>query len=182
MTDDQFAELLALKHEISGVEFKPPGLRTNPYLFHSVARAAMGMANHRDGGNVVIGVRERGGGLDPIGLTAGEIASWRHDLVADAMASLADPPVIFDVQIQSYEARQFKKATRCSMRSQLSHRETVPVCMTVRQVLLNPAAQLASNSDIDHVTSIAQDVDAPLHPVICNPVLVPLQATEHPVG
>ena len=54
--------------------------------------------------------------------------------------------------------------------------------MTVRQVLLNPAAQLASNSDIDHITSIAHDVDAPLHPVICNPVLVPLQATEHPVG
>ena len=75
MTDEQFAELLGLKHEISGVEFKPPGARTNRDLFHRVARAAIGMANHRDGGRVVIGVRESAGVFEPIGLDAADVAS-----------------------------------------------------------------------------------------------------------
>lgn len=107
MTDAQFAEILGLKHEISGVEFKPPGPRTNKPLFHRVARAAIGMANHRDGGRVVIGVRETAGVFDPVGLDAADVASWRHEHVADAMAALADPPVVFDVQVRKYKKRQF---------------------------------------------------------------------------
>src|SRR5688500_11792494 len=56
MTDQEFAELLGLGYESRGVEFKPPGPRSDSYLLAAVARAALGMANLRDGGIIVIGV------------------------------------------------------------------------------------------------------------------------------
>ena len=68
MTDEEFAQLLALSHEISGVEFKGPGARSDRRLFARVVRAALGMANRRDGGTVVIGVEDTGSSLNPVGL------------------------------------------------------------------------------------------------------------------
>ncbi len=107
MNDEQFAELLDLKHELLNVEFKPPGLRTDRLLFHLVARAAIGMANRRDGGRVVIGVRETAGKFERVGLTAEELESWRYEHLADALAPLTDPPVIFDVDVRSYKNMAF---------------------------------------------------------------------------
>src|SRR5258706_6101749 len=84
MTDEQFAQLLELKHEVFGVEFKPPGLRTDPLLFHTVARGLMGMANRRDGGRLVIGIREDAGKFELLGVTPEQPESWRYEHLADA--------------------------------------------------------------------------------------------------
>lgn len=107
MTDEEFAELLKLEHELSGVEFKSPGLRTDRTLINLVARAVMGMANRRDGGRVVVGVREESGKLDRVGLTEAEVESWRYDLVADVLAPMADPPVGFDIEVHRVDGRDF---------------------------------------------------------------------------
>ena len=108
MTHEEFLELLQLTHEVSGVEFKPPGnLKSDKVLRFTVARAVMGMANRRDGGRVVLGVREVAGKLELIGLTASELNSWRYDLVADALAPLSDPPAVFETEVHEHEGRQY---------------------------------------------------------------------------
>jgi predicted HTH transcriptional regulator len=107
MTHDQFAELLQLKHELSGVEFKPPGLRTDKTLFHLVARAVMGMANRRDGGHIVMGVREDSGTFQLLGLTSAQAESWRYDHVVAALATFVDPPVVFEIEVHQHEGQTF---------------------------------------------------------------------------
>jgi len=79
MTDKDFARLIERRHELRGIEFKPPGLRTDRELMGWVARAALGMANHRDGGIVIIGVTESGDQFRPIGLMPQELETWIHE-------------------------------------------------------------------------------------------------------
>ncbi len=107
VTHDEFGELLQLKHEVLGVEFKPPGLRTDPMLFHKVVRGLMGMANRRDGGRLVIGIREEAGSFEMLGVTPEQAESWRYEHVADALAPLADPPVAFDIELHEHQGRQY---------------------------------------------------------------------------
>jgi predicted HTH transcriptional regulator len=104
VTDQEFAELLALQHELPAVEFKPDGARGDKTLFHSVAKAILGMANRRDGGRIVLGVREdQPGKLERVGLTEAQAATWRHDELAAAIAPVADPYVTFEVEEHRYE-------------------------------------------------------------------------------
>ncbi len=108
LTQKQFEELLTLEHEIPGVEFKGPGPRGDDYLRAKVARAVMGMTNRRDGGIVIIGVEERGGVLNPVGLSQNDVGSWRNnDRVIDALASYMNPPAIFDLSIREFQEKKF---------------------------------------------------------------------------
>ena len=100
MTDQEFAQILELGHETSGVEFKGPGPRTNRQLFASVVRAVLGMANRRDGGKVIIGVADNGGVLSPVGLNEDDLITWRYDDIADGIAAYADPSVSFERQVK----------------------------------------------------------------------------------
>jgi hypothetical protein len=107
MTNEQFEELLALEHEIPGVEFKGPGPRGDDYLRAKVARAVMGMTNRRDGGVVIIGVEERGSTLNHVGLQT-YADSWRNnDHVSTALANYMSPPPSFDLSIREFQGREF---------------------------------------------------------------------------
>ena len=97
MTDEEFDQLLALGRELSGLEFKGPGPRSDRQLFAQVVRAVLGMANRRDGGTVVIGVEDSGTSLSPIGLSDADLATWTYDAVADGIAVYADPNVSFEL-------------------------------------------------------------------------------------
>ncbi len=108
MTEDNFARLLVLQHELPGVEFKSLGPRGEKALFHSVVRAVLGMANRRDGGRIVIGLREGSGGkLDLVGLTDEDAATWRHDHLANAIAPYADPYVEIHVEARRHEKKLY---------------------------------------------------------------------------
>jgi predicted HTH transcriptional regulator len=107
LTDAQFAQFIALPHELRGVEFKPPGPRTDPYLFAQVTRAALGMANNPGGGTVIIGVEEHDGLFRPVGLAADALVTWRYDDVSSRFASYADPPIDFNLNIYNFDGRQF---------------------------------------------------------------------------
>lgn len=107
LTDQQFAELVTLRYEIRGLEFKGAHPRTDRAFFAKVARACLGMANLRDGGRVIIGVDEQGGVLDPIGLSEADLATWRYDDVAAALSTFADPALDFDLSKHQYEGKQF---------------------------------------------------------------------------
>lgn len=107
MTDEEFAQIISLAHEIRGVEFKGPGSSSDRRLFAQVVKAVLGMANRRDGGRVVIGVEDLGNALNPIGLDAGQLATWNYDHVADRVAVYADPGVVFDLEIREYNGRSY---------------------------------------------------------------------------
>lgn len=107
MTDEEFAQIMSLAHEIRGVEFKGPGSSSDRRLFAQVVKAMLGMANRRDGGRVVIGVEDLGSVLNPIGLDTGQLATWNYDHVADRVAVYADPGVVFDLEIKEYNGRSY---------------------------------------------------------------------------
>ena len=107
MTDEEFAQIMSLAHEIRGVEFKGPGSSSEGRLFAQVVKAMLGMANRRDGGRVVIGVQDLGSVLSPIGLDEAQLATWNYDHVSDRVAVYADPGVVFDLEIKEYNGRSY---------------------------------------------------------------------------
>ena len=107
MTDEEFAQIMSLAHEIRGVEFKGPGSSSEGRLFAQVVKAMLGMANRRDGGRVVIGVQDLGSVLNPIGLDEAQLATWNYDHVSDRVAVYADPGVVFDLEIKGYNGRSY---------------------------------------------------------------------------
>ena len=107
MTDEEFAEILALGHETRGIEFKGPGPLSDRQLAARVVRAVLGMANRRDGGRVVIGVEDTGGVLNPVGLSNEDLATWKYDDVADRVNNFADPSVIFELEVRENYGNQY---------------------------------------------------------------------------
>ena len=110
MNEQEFKEMLAYGREQSGVEYKGPGSRTgNKQLFAKVIRATLSMANHRNGGLVVIGVEEGADGiLIPTGLSEADLATWSvYDDLADAISRYADPHVNFELEVVIFNERKF---------------------------------------------------------------------------
>jgi hypothetical protein len=107
VTDQQFAELLQMGHEVPGIECKAPGPRADAHLFAKVVRAALGMANRRDGGVVVIGVTDTGTTLEPTGLLTEDLATWNHDEIADGFKTYAEPGIAFTRDVRQWGGRSF---------------------------------------------------------------------------
>lgn len=107
MTPAELNELVSLGAEQSGVEFKGPCALADKPQRDKILRAMLAMANHRDGGLVIVGVDESGTGLLQTGLTPEQLATWTRDLVGDAIAAYADPPIDFDVELVRAGERAF---------------------------------------------------------------------------
>ena len=106
MTGDELEELMARGHEVTGVEFKPPGLRTDRLLQAKVIKGALGMSNRRDGGLVIIGVTENGSNYHASGLNDDQLRSWRHDHIATMFSSYADPSIVFETEVVVCKGKQ----------------------------------------------------------------------------
>lgn len=102
MTDEDFAQLIVTVHEQRGVEFKGPGPLSNSRLAAQVVRAALGMANIRGGGSIIIGVEESGNYLNPVGVSSPDLATWTYDRIADQFARYADPGIRFESEAKNY--------------------------------------------------------------------------------
>ena len=107
MTDEEFARIVELGHELSGVEVKSPGPISNRRLVAQVIKAVLGMCNRRDGGIVIVGVEDNQGVLNPVGLAESEIAGWNFDAVADQVARYADPSASFTLDIKQHEGSAY---------------------------------------------------------------------------
>jgi predicted HTH transcriptional regulator len=102
VTERELEAILAQGHETQGVEFKGRGKRTNSAFLAPVIRAMLGMANHRDGGHVILGIDSES--LEPIGLDDDQEASWLdHDALASAVNEYASPSVSFEVQRLTFQ-------------------------------------------------------------------------------
>lgn len=99
ISGQELADVLALGHELAGIEFKGAGDLHDKEFFAKIARACLGMSNRRDGGIVVIGVDDD----DPrgsTGLSKDQAAAWtEHDNVADALHRYADPAIRFETAV-----------------------------------------------------------------------------------
>jgi hypothetical protein len=92
LSNVEIAAFIAAGHEVRNVEFKGRGSSSDSDFMVKVARAAIAMANQRDGGYVIIGVDEND--PDRCGLDANLVAEWMDfDTVVDKVNRYADPPV-----------------------------------------------------------------------------------------
>jgi hypothetical protein len=98
LTAQEIAGALSAGYELRHLELKGPGLRSDTHLFAKVTRAALGMGNLRDGGQVVIGIDDKNPAAMLPGLQREALDSWlAYDDVARKLAEYADPPLRFDL-------------------------------------------------------------------------------------
>ena len=91
-------QLLAVGNESQSFELKGPGDLSDKPFVARVARAAMSMGNHRDGGIVCVGIDEKQMQAMLPGLSPEQAAAWGdYDNVAAALARYADPAVVFTI-------------------------------------------------------------------------------------
>lgn len=97
MVDQQELEaLLTPGHEIRCFEVKGPGSLGDKAYVAQVAKAAMALGNHRDGGLVCLGIDDKQMTKMTPGLNAAQLQEWSdYDNVSAALARYSDPPVRF---------------------------------------------------------------------------------------
>jgi predicted HTH transcriptional regulator len=107
VTDQEFESLLALGHELDGVEFKGAWIRTDRLFLARVVRAILGMANRRDGGLVILGVEESPK-PNPIGLSDEQAKSWlNYDDLSASVNEYASPCVRFEPESHVFWGKMF---------------------------------------------------------------------------
>lgn len=74
---------------------------------HQVVRACLALANEYDGGYVVIGVEDKGGGYEAVGLTEGQVSHLRADQLARDLRSCGCPPLDVRVTIEEDHGLRF---------------------------------------------------------------------------
>lgn len=98
LTAEQIEAALSLGYELRRLEVKGPGRRTDMPLFAKVTRAALSIANLRDGGHVLVGIDDENVAAMTPGLKPDELTSWlEYDHISRKFAEYADPPLRFDV-------------------------------------------------------------------------------------
>lgn len=107
LTQQQLAEALAFGREQPGIEFKTGGPRSDRRLLAKVVRAMIGMSNRRDGGHIVIGVDDRRGVIEPVGVSGADIATWTYDAIADVVGEYCEPSVEFDVATVELDGKAY---------------------------------------------------------------------------
>jgi predicted HTH transcriptional regulator len=107
VTEEEFESLLALGHEVDGVELKGAWIRTDRLFLAKVARAVLGMANRRDGVLVILGVEETAK-ADAVGLSDEQAESWlRYDDVSASVNEYASPCVRFETELHTFWGKKF---------------------------------------------------------------------------
>ncbi len=86
-----FSELVERLREDTNLEYKE-SQRWNA-LRAKIAKTALGMANLRDGGFIVIGVRQGAAGLEPAGVSEYDLSTFDEDKVRAYINSFAEPPI-----------------------------------------------------------------------------------------
>lgn len=98
VSQEDVEQLLAVGNESPSFEVKGPGSLSEKAFAAKIARAAMAMANRRDGGVVCIGIDETTMKEMLPGLDADQAGEWGDfDTVAAALARYADPAVVFEL-------------------------------------------------------------------------------------
>ena len=65
------------------------------------------MANRRDGGQIVLGVEDRGDSFGFNGLDADDLDTWQEDPTADSLGEYADPYISYDLEQHTVDGRKY---------------------------------------------------------------------------
>lgn len=110
MTPHEFEDLLATAQERQNLEVKTGGpLRAKTGFSARAVRAVLGLSNLRDGGILVIGVREVEEGQDLLreGVRSADVESWNTDRLSTIVNNYADPSVQLEVRRVTHDAKDF---------------------------------------------------------------------------
>jgi hypothetical protein len=165
LSADDLEDLLSGGYERRHLEVKGPGERDDKHFFAKVTRAALSMANLRDGGHVVLGITDNDLVAMLPGLAPPQLACWLDfDTVSARLATYADPPLRFDLSqlnlssgaaavvlevhefddvpilcAQSFQAQGFPEVLRkgaCYVRSQrIPETAEIPTGVEMRELL-----------------------------------------------
>lgn len=102
---EELVALIELGREDRSVEYK----ESHPWddLKTKIAKTALGMANIRDGGTIVIGVSERSGSPVPQGMPGADIDTYDEDDIRAFVNRFADPYVRLELHRVSREEQEF---------------------------------------------------------------------------
>jgi predicted HTH transcriptional regulator len=108
MLDDSTLQYyFSLTHELLDVEFKGAGKRGDNPLFGRVVRAAIAMANRRDGGTIIIGVADLNANLRLDGLTPKQLETWKYEEIANGLNSYTSSHIEFERQQYEQDGKSF---------------------------------------------------------------------------
>jgi len=102
---DHLRTLVKLGREERFLEYKESGPWDN--LKEKIAKTAIGMANIRDGGTIILGVSQRGGRFEAQGLSEEHVASYDGDRLQDYIHEFADPYVRSEFHTFDVDNKQF---------------------------------------------------------------------------
>lgn len=102
---DRLAALIELGREERFLEYK----QSLPWddLKNKIAKTAMGMANIRDGGTIIVGVAERGSQFVPEGMLDEHIATYDMDAIQAYLNRFADPYVRAELHHVKFSQEKF---------------------------------------------------------------------------
>lgn len=100
-----FLEIIRQRRETRGVEYKAS--QPFPSLAEKIAKTAMAMSNLQDGGCIVIGLAERGGGFSPDGMRPDDANTYSQDTVQEYVNRFAQPYVDLAVYEVADDERLF---------------------------------------------------------------------------
>jgi hypothetical protein len=102
LSNEELAAVIAVGHETRSVEFKTAGSLSDKAYVALVARAALALANQRDGGNIVLGIDDRNP-ADSSGLSQQQLSEWTSlDAVADQLNRYCDPPLALRLEAREH--------------------------------------------------------------------------------
>lgn len=108
---EEFLPLIEAGHEMRNTEFKSPFQwddDNSVWLRENVIKAALGLTNTKDGGNIVIGVTEGpNSSLQLNGLSEAEFQSFSYDDVKEQIDSFANASVSFMIKEAEYDSKRF---------------------------------------------------------------------------
>lgn len=99
--DEQELKALVKFGERRDVEIKGPGSVDDLLFSGRVARAALALSNHRDGGFIIIGAVQIAGSasFELSGMNAAQLARWRNkDVVLDKLGPYGAPQIVCELE------------------------------------------------------------------------------------
>jgi predicted HTH transcriptional regulator len=105
LTDEEFKSIIDYGYEQRSIEYKCSQFWDN--LKQKIAKTAMGMANLRDGGIIIIGVTKKNDHYEPDGMLNEHIDTFNSDNVQSYINSFADPPIPLEIYKKEWNDKQF---------------------------------------------------------------------------
>lgn len=98
LSDEEVQAIVEYGHETPSIEFKQDGSPTDKAFAALIARAAMALANRRDGGHIIIGLADGDPGGSSSGMIDVNVEAWvTHDDTMARLNTYADPPMSLEI-------------------------------------------------------------------------------------